>query len=208
MRRVAFTAIAALALAAPADAQNPDGKFMIRVRALSLTPADKSDAIASPAVPADAITVSDKIFPEVDLSYFINKSWAVELVLTYPQQHDVKLSGTKIGTFKHLPPSLLLQYHLLPSAKFRPYIGAGGNLTLISDVALNVPGVGALTLDDASVGFALQGGADIDLGGKGWFLNLDAKYVTIGSDVKAGSTKISAVQVNPILLSAGLGVRF
>jgi outer membrane protein len=208
MKRLFSVAIAALALSSSAQAQNPDGKFMIRLRALSLTPANKSDAIASPAVPADRITVSDKVFPEVDLSYFLTKSWAVELVLTYPQQHDVELSGTKIGTFKHLPPSLLLQYHLLPSAKFRPYVGAGGNLTLISDVALNVPGVGVLDLDDASVGFALQGGADIDLGGKGWFLNLDAKYVTIASDVKLGSTRISAVQVNPILLSAGLGVRF
>lgn len=208
MKRLIIVALATLAITAPLTAQNPDGKFMVRVRALSLTPANTSDAIASPSVPADAITVSDKIFPEVDLSWFLTKSWALELVLTYPQQHDVELSGTKIGTFKHLPPSLLLQYHLLPSAKVRPYVGAGGNLTLISDVALAVPGVGTLDLDDASVGFALQGGADIALGGKGWFLNLDAKYVTIASDVKVGSTKISAVQVNPILLSAGIGVRF
>ena len=208
MKRTFALALTALVLASPLAAQDPNGKFMVRFRALSLTPADKSDAIASPAVPADAITVSSKIFPEVDLSYFFTKNWAAELVLTYPQQHDVKLSGTKIGTFKHLPPSLLIQYHLLPDQKFRPYVGAGGNLTLISSVDLRVPGVGVLDLDDASVGFALQGGADIDLGGKGWFLNLDAKYVTIGSDVKLGTTKISAVQVNPILLSAGLGIRF
>lgn len=208
MKRTLLAALVALAVSSPAAAQNPNGKFMIRVRALSLSPANKSDAIASPAVPADAITVSSKIFPEVDLSWFFSRNFAAELVLTYPQQHDVELSDTKIGTFKHLPPSLLLQYHLLPDQKFRPYVGVGGNLTLISGVDLNVPGVGKLNLDDASIGFALQGGADIDLGGKGWFLNVDAKYVTIGSDVKLGSTKISAVQVNPVLLSAGIGVRF
>ena len=201
-------ALALVLVASPVAAQKADGPFMIRLRALSLSPANKSDAITSPAVPADAITVSDKIFPEVDLSWFFQKNWAAELVLTYPQQHDVKLSGTKIGTFKHLPPSLLIQYHLLPDAAFRPYLGVGGNLTLISSVDLNVPGVGALDLSSSSVGVAAQAGADIKLGTAGWFLNLDAKYVTIGSDVKVGSTKISAVQVNPILLSAGLGIRF
>ncbi|MCC6929637.1 MAG: OmpW family protein [Gemmatimonadaceae bacterium] len=207
--KVVVALLGALTLAsAPVAAQQPaEGKFMVRLRALSLTPADKSDAIPSLSVAADAITVSKKIFPEVDVSYFFTKNVAAELVLTYPQQHDVELNGAKIGTFKHLPPSLLLQYHFLPEGVFRPYIGAGANLTLISSVDIKVANVGALDLESSSVGVAGQLGADIKVGAK-HFLNIDIKKVTIGSDVTKGGTKVSAVKVDPLLLSVGFGIRF
>ena len=207
--KVVVALLGALALAsAPVAAQQPaEGKFMVRLRALSLTPADKSDAIPSLSVAADAITVSKKIFPEVDVSYFFTKNVAAELVLTYPQQHDVELNGTKIGTFKHLPPSLLVQYHFIPDGVFRPYVGAGANLTLISNVDINVASVGALDLESSSVGVVGQLGADIKVGSK-HFLNIDLKKVTIGSDVTKGGTKVSAVKVDPLLLSVGFGIRF
>ena len=198
---------ALLALSASAGAQSTEGPWMVRVRALSLTPANKSDAIPSLNVAADKITVSDKIFPEIDIAYFFTKNIAAELVLTYPQQHDVELNGSKIGTFKHLPPTLLAQYHFLPAGVIRPYVGVGANLTLISDVDIRVANVGALDLESSSVGAAAQIGADIKLM-PGKFLNIDVKKVMIGSDVTLGSTKVSAVKVDPILVSIGLGIRF
>ncbi|MBP6774221.1 MAG: OmpW family protein [Gemmatimonadaceae bacterium] len=198
---------ALLALSASAGAQSTEGPWMVRVRALSLTPANKSDAIPSLNVAADKITVSDKIFPEIDIAYFFTKNFAAELVLTYPQQHDVELNGSKIGTFKHLPPTLLAQYHFLPAGVIRPYVGVGANLTLISDVDIRVANVGALDLESSSVGAAAQIGADIKLM-PGKFLNIDVKKVMIGSDVTLGSTKVSAVKVDPILVSIGLGIRF
>ncbi len=198
---------ALLALSASAGAQSTEGPWMVRVRALSLTPANKSDAIPSLNVAADKITVSDKIFPEIDIAYFFTKNIAAELVLTYPQQHDVELNGSKIGTFKHLPPTLLAQYHFLPAGVIRPYVGVGANLTLISDVDIRVANVGALDLESSSVGAAAQIGADIKLM-PGKFLNVDVKKVMIGSDVTLGSSKVSAVKVDPILVSIGLGIRF
>jgi outer membrane protein len=206
--RSILLATAMFAIAIPLAAQSGEGAFMVRVRGLYLSPTNKSDAIPSLSVAADAITVSDKVFPEIDFTYFLAKSFAAELVLTYPQQHDVKLNGTKIGTFKHLPPTLLLQYHFMPEGMVRPYIGVGANLTLISDVSLNVTGVGALKLEKSSVGVAGQVGADVKVA-KGIFLNFDAKKVTIGSDVMtAAGAKVSAVKVDPFLLSVGLGLRF
>ena len=78
---------------------------------------------------------------------------------------------------------------------------------LISKVDLNVPGVGALDLESSSIGGAAQVGADVQLA-PGFFLNVDAKKVMIGSDVTAGGTKVSAVKVDPWLLSVGIGRRF
>lgn len=211
-RRLALAGVvlaAALPLAAQSSAPAAEGKWMVRVRALSLVPADQSDAIPSLNVPADAITVSKKVFPEIDISYFFTRHIAAELVLTYPQEHDVKVAGTKIGTFKHLPPTLLAQWHFLPTGTIRPYVGAGVNLTLISSVDLAVPNVGALDLESSSIGVAGQVGVDVRVAPK-WFVNADAKYVTIGSDVTlaANGTKVSKVGVNPYLLSLGVGYRF
>jgi outer membrane protein len=209
MRLLSSSALvgALLALSAPVAAQSTEGPWMIRVRALSLTPADKSDAIPSLGVAADAITVSSKVFPEIDIAYFFQKSLSAELVLTYPQQHDVKLNGTKIGTFKHLPPTLLAQYHFLPDGAFRPYLGAGVNVTMISNVNIAVPGVGALGLGSSSVGVAGQAGADIKLADN-QFLNIDIKKVQLGTDVTAGGNKVSAVKIDPWLISVGYGFRF
>lgn len=133
-----------------------EGRFMVRVRAVNLDPANDSDAIPALGVPSDAIEVEDRVIPEIDFTYFLTKNIAAELVLTYPQKHDVSLSGTKIGSFKHLPPTLTLQYHFQPDAQFRPYVGAGVNYTRLSSVNLAVPGVGELDLENDSIGGALK----------------------------------------------------
>lgn len=215
MRKTSLALLAAAvagALALPAAAAEPN-PWMVRVRALYMDPADKSDPVPALGVPANAITVSEKLFPEVDVSYFFTKHLAAELVLTYPQKHDVTVEQSvlggpvKIGSFKHLPPTLSLQYHFTPDADFRPYVGAGINYTWIMDDELEIPGVGKLTLESGSFGGSYGAGFDYRLD-KNFFLNVDVKKVYISSDVKLGGNKVSAVGVDPILYSIGLGWRF
>lgn len=202
-------AVVALGSTASITALAEEGQFMVRVRAVNLDPANDSDAIPGLGVPSDAIRVEDRVIPEIDFTYFLTKNIAAELVLTYPQKHDVSLSGTKIGSFKHLPPTLTLQYHFQPDAQFRPYVGAGVNYTRITSVNLAVPGVGALDLENDSFGGALQAGFDVKLN-QSWFLNVDIKKVWIKSDVmlKATGAKVSAVNVDPVLFGVGVGYRF
>ncbi len=215
MKKTALALIAAAVagtFALPAAAAEPN-PWMVRVRALYMDTADKSEAIPALAVPSNAITVNNKWFPEVDVSYFFTKNVAAELVLTYPQKHDVTVEESalggpvKIGTFKHLPPTLSLQYHFNPDGEFRPYVGAGVNFTMIMDDKLSVPGVGDLKLDSNSVGAAWGAGFDIKVA-KNTYLNFDVKKVYIGSDVKLNGNKVSSVDVDPILWSIGLGWRF
>jgi outer membrane protein len=203
-----FSSLTLLALALVAPGLRADeGPWLVRFRAVSLNPADKSDAIPALGVPADKITVSSKVIPEVDISYSFTPNLSTELVLTIPQEHDVKVAGTKIGTFKELPPTLLAQWHFLPGQTVNPYVGLGLNLTLISDVNLSIPGVGKLSLDSSSVGLAGQIGVDFQVA-KNCFINLDVKYVQIHSDVKLGATKVSKVNVDPMLYGVGIGYRF
>ncbi|MDR9834959.1 OmpW/AlkL family protein [Herbaspirillum huttiense] len=199
----AVAALASSFAAAPVFAQEAQSPWLVRVRAVDLSPENKSDPVGGTGA-SDRITINEKVIPELDISYFFTPNIAAELVLTYPQKQDVRLDGNKIGTFKHLPPTLLLQYHFMPEAAFSPYVGAGINYTRISGVDL----ANGLQLDSSSVGGALQIGADYKIN-KNWLINFDIKKVQISSDVKTASgTKISSVKIDPWLIGVGVGYRF
>ena len=188
-------------VAAPVYAE--ESPWLVRARATHLNPADKSAPVGGVGA-ADRISVESRIIAELDISYFFSPNIAAELVLTYPQKHSVYLDGKEIGTFKHLPPTLLAQYHFVPGSQFSPYVGAGVNVTRLSSVKL-LGGTG--DLESNSVGLALQAGIDFKID-KNWSVNLDIKRVNIRSDVMAGGATISAVKVDPILASIGIGYRF
>jgi len=203
-RHLLSLALIAVAVTVPFAASAQSSPVMVRFRAAHLVPADKSSPVPALGLAADAIDVSDKTIPEIDFTYFFTPNLAAELVLTYPQKHDVSVGGAKIGSFKHLPPSLLLQYHFMPDATFSPYAGAGINYTRISNVRLAVPGA---DLERNSFGLALQLGGDIRID-RNWSLNLDVKYVQIRADLKAGGSAIGEVKVDPMIYSVGIGYRY
>ena len=187
-------AVAAL-LAVPAFAQS-EGPWMVRARAVNLNSANGDST-------GLGLSINDKVIPEVDISYFIRPNIAAELILTYPQKHDVRSFGTKIGTLKHLPPTLTLQYHFAPTATVRPYVGAGVNYTNFSSV--NLPA--GVNVDRNSWGLAVQAGVDIAVA-KNVYLNFDLKKVQIRTDVSAAGTKVGTFKVDPLLFGVGVGYRF
>lgn len=189
--------LVAAAMAAPAMAD--ESPWMARVRLLNM----KVDNGNSPDVAGAKVTINDKTFPEVDFVYNINKNISAELVLTYPQKHDVSLQGAKIGTIKHLPPCLMLQYNFAPGTGVNPYVGAGLNYTRFMSASLP----SGITTDKSSVGAALQLGADFEIS-KNVYLNIDYKHVNIETDVKVNGTKLTTFKVDPNLFSIGIGWRF
>jgi outer membrane protein len=193
-------AFALLAASGAALAQD-SGNWLVRARALHLDSANKDSTGLN-------LSVNNKTFPEFDISYFFTPNFAAELVLTYPQKHDLRSNGAKIGTLKHLPPTLLGQYHFTGLGGFRPYLGAGVNYTIFSDVQFNPAVVAALQprIKKHSVGLALQVGVDVPVGG--WLLNVDLKKVKLETDVYAGANKAGTFKVDPVLFSVGLGKRF
>ena len=198
-------ATAVLAACGLAQAQSAAGEspWLVRARVVNIDPVNKSDPIGG-AGPADQIGVSSKAIPEVDVSYFFTRNIAAELILTYPQKHDVTLAGAPIGSFKHLPPTLTLQYHFMPEKQLSPYLGAGLNYTRISSVNL---AAGAVTLEKSSTGLALQAGVDYKID-RHWSLNLDVKKVQLRTDVFAAGAKVSNLKLDPLLVAVGVGYRF
>ena len=201
---IALAAAATLASALPAAAQDT-GNWIVRARAVHLDSANKDST-------GLGLSINNKWIPEVDITYFLSPNLAAELILTYPQKQTVHSSvlNADAGTFKHLPPTLTLQYHVTGLGSFRPYVGAGVNYTNISavhlDAASNALGA-SVNLKRNSFGLALQAGVDVPLGG-GWLLNADIKKVQIGTKVLANGASVGKFKVDPLLIGIGIGKRF
>jgi outer membrane protein len=197
----AAVSLVTLATVAPQAQAQEAGDWLVRARALHLDSANRDNTGLN-------LSVNNKTFPEVDISYFVTKQFAVELVLTYPQKHDLRSNGANIGSLKHLPPTLLAQWHF-PMGQLRPYLGAGLNYTRFSAVKFSPAVQAALNprIDKNSTGLALQVGADYDVG-DGWFVNVDLKKVRLQTDVFAGATKAGTFKVDPVLFSFGIGKKF
>ena len=116
----------------------------------------------------------------------------------------IKLNGDKVGSTRHLPPIVSLQYHFLPGAKVQPFVGVGVNYTYFFDEHLD--NGAKLELSD-SWGAAFQAGVDVAID-EHWSLGADVRYAKINSDVRIAGTKVGSVDVDPTIYSFNLGYRF
>lgn len=213
------------------------GDWVVRLRATNLSPNESSDLgkyvnknVAAGVMSNGAeLKLDNNTFPELDISYYWTKNIATELILALGSKHDVSVSkepgsvvpNQKLGSIDALPPTLTVQWHFNPDETFDPYVGAGINATFMLDrtLTLNQSSVGALQgskikIERDSFGPALQAGLDVNLK-DGWLLNADVKYVWLDTDVKlrnplAGNswTKIDSLDINPWVISLGIGKRF
>ena len=175
---------------------------MVRVRAIQLDSANKDST-------GLGLSINDKVIPEIDFSWFFTPQIAAELVLTWPQKHTLYSNGAEIGTLKHLPPTLTLQYHFTGLGEFKPYVGAGVNYTRFSSVEFSPAVQAALnpSVDQNSFGLAFQVGADYKVA-KNTYINLDVKKVQIRTDVLSNGAKVGEFRVDPWLIGLGVGWRF
>ena len=194
-----IVAVAALCLLGSGAALAQDfkaGNLLVRARAVHLDSANKDSTGLD-------LAVNDKWLPEVDFTYFLSSNLAAELILTVPQKHTLTAGGVPIGSLKHLPPTLTVQYHFTDFGAFKPYVGAGLNYTRFSSV--NLPA--GVDIKRNSFGLALQAGMDFRLTDT-MYLNVDVKKVQIATKVSAGGTEIGKLKVDPLLLGVGVGWKF
>lgn len=119
--------------------------------------------------------------------------------------------GATGGDIDMIPITGILRWHLLPNAMIDPYIGGGAAYVLLEDGDDGIEGFDQLDFDD-DVGFAVNAGVGIRLGER-FGLNVDAKYVPLETNATAvvvggGETADGRVEISPIIVSAGLSLRF
>lgn len=215
MQKKVLMAVAASTLFASSSVFAEAGDWMVRIRAVHVGWMQESGSVAALAVPANGIHLEKKTIPEVDISYFLTKNLAAELILTYPQKHMVRVTQSAAGAFdagslKELPPALTLQYHFMPDAQFRPYVGAGFNYTTFLSVnlaPLNSISGGTASIDRSNFGGVLQAGFDVKVGTNS-YINFDVKKVYIQTDLALNGTKLSTIKGDPLLVGIGYGFKF
>jgi outer membrane protein len=207
-------AAALVAAFAPTFAFAEAGDWVVRARVVDVNPDVSSKLDTTTALfPGSKLNVDDNVIPELDISYYITKNIAAELILALGTRHDVNIEGAapaKLGSVNVLPPTLTAQWHFNPDQTIDPYLGAGLNYTHSFDKSLNLGAV-PIEVDRNMFGFVAQAGVDINLK-DGWLINADVKYITMNTDVKAnlgaGFVKIDDLDINPWVFGIGIGKKF
>jgi len=158
---------------------------------------------------------SDAVIPELDLSYYFTKNWAVELVCCI-SYHNLYLDGgslanTKVGHTLIFPPTLFAQYHITDFGKFQPYVGIGVNYTHYFSTSPNGALLSYAAIRD-SWGVAGQVGFDYMLDDH-WGLNFNVKKIMMQPHVNAGIAGgpinlTGQADINPWMFSGGITFRF
>ena len=200
-----------------AQAYAEEGDWLVRIRGIIVAPTESSSSV-TPGFPDGTVSVSNAIMPELDFTYFLTERVGAELILaTTP--HDISGEGSlsgleQIAETMALPPTLTLQYHFMPDARVRPYLGVGVNYTIFYDedvTASLTNAIGSTTIDlDDSVGVAIQLGIDFDVTER-VFMNFDIKYIdiaTTGTLNTGGMINTVDVDLDPIVAGIGFGMRF
>ncbi|MEM6376438.1 MAG: OmpW family outer membrane protein, partial [Pseudomonadota bacterium] len=131
----------------------------------------------------------------------------IELLASWPFEHDINLGGNKVASTKHLPPTLSLQYYFTNSSDWTPFIGAGVNYTHFFDESTSGALTGAnISLDD-SFGIALHAGVDYRISARG-SLRADLRWIDIDTDVKVNGTDIGEVSIDPIVYGLSYVIDF
>jgi len=220
MYKSLFTAsLLALAIAAPVAQAHQAGDIIVRAGAITVDPHEDSSNVKIGGVKAagTAATLDSDTQLGLNFAYMLTDKLGIELLAATPFSHDVGtkgLGGLKLGSVKHLPPTLSLVYYPLDSkSAFQPYVGVGINYTWFFDTELSSEaegkGFSGLDMKD-SWGLAGQIGMDYMLTDN-LMLNAQVRYIdieTTGTTYLNGDKVKVDVDVDPFVYMVGLGYKF
>jgi len=186
---------AALSLAAaPAMAQSR-GEWTMSAGVHQVAPKSNNGALGGGTLQVD---VDNDIKPTITGEYFIADNLGIEVLAALPFKHDINIDGLgRVGSTKHLPPVVSLQYHFNSTGKVSPFLGAGINYTtFFSEGTGGALAGSSLKLDD-SWGLALHAGLDFAVSDNG-ALRVDLRWIDIDSKVKLDGQKMGTVNIDPL----------
>ena len=221
----------ALALAAPIAHAHEAGDILVRAGAITVNPKADSGSVKVDQGPLAGTNLGGKATMSSDtqlglnFAYMLTNHVGIELLAATPFEHDVKIKNTgldaangKLGTLKHLPPTLSVVYYPLDSKSvFQPYVGAGINYTWIYDEHVG-SSASAAGFDNFkaknSWGMAFQIGADymltdnIMINAQARYIDIDTRATVENNAVAPGTRAKVNVDVDPFVYMVGLGYKF
>ncbi|HEY1070506.1 MAG TPA: OmpW family outer membrane protein [Thermomonas sp.] len=189
----------ALALAAsPALAQSA-GTWTVGVGVHNVAPKSNNGTLVGTPLGDLKMDVGNNARPTVTAEYFVKDNLGVEVLAALPFQHDIDVVGVgKVGSTKHLPPTVSLQYHF-GKGKVRPFIGAGVNYTRFFSTKTEGAIAGTSLSLSSSWGLAGHVGVDFQLSDKG-ALRIDYRMIDIDTKVKLNGANLgtrNTVNIDP-----------
>ncbi len=219
-----FLAPALLAVSVTAQAHEA-GDIIVRAGAVTVDPREESSGIKLGSTDLGGkATVDSDTQLGLNFAYMLTDNVGLELLAATPFSHNVDVAGSpagldalngKLGTIKHLPPTVsVVWYPLHSNSVFQPYLGAGVNFTWFFDESVSseakAKNFRGLDLEN-SWGLAAQIGADFMLTDR-IMLNGQIRYIDIDS---TGTTNLDGVgrlkvdvDVDPMVYMVGLGYKF
>lgn len=197
---VILAVVAALGIlsTSPAMARNA-GNTVVRVGAAMVDPAGDGLTVSG----VGTVKPDDNTQLGIGVTHMLTDTVGIGVLGATPFKHDLLVAGTKVGTTRHLPPTVTVQYHPKMDGQLQPYVGAGVNYTQFYNETL---ALGDLELDE-SVGLALEAGLDYAIS-KNVGLNAAVWNVDIDTDASLGGTKLGTVEVDPWVYMLGAYYEF
>ena len=191
-------ASALVVAATPAFAQSA-GTWTVGIGAHNVAPKSNNGTLTATPLGNLKMDVGNNARPTVTAEYFLKDNLGVEVLAALLFQHDIDVVGVgKVGSTKHLPPTVSLQYHF-GQGKVRPFVGIGVNYTTFFSTKTEGPIAGTnLDLSD-SWGLAGHIGVDFRISEKG-ALRVDYRTIDIDTKVKLNGAKLgtrNTVNIDP-----------
>lgn len=188
--------------AASGGFSNPDAHWVVRFGVHVVDPSSTDHPVAGMK-----LSTGNSTRPSGSLEYLLTPNWGFDVLAALPFQHTVHLNGNRAVRTKQLPPTLGVNYHFLPQARFSPFVGAGINYTHFYGTG----GSGILAGDrvhiEDSWGAAAHAGLDFHLSQK-WLLTADVRWIRIRGDVKVDGANVGQARIDPLVYGVSVGYRF
>lgn len=203
MNRHTPTLLAAALLLASAPAFA--GDWWARGGVTHINPASGNGTLAGGAL---AVDIDSNAQLGLSVGRFLTDQWAIDVLAATPFKHSASLNGARAVDFKHLPPTVSLQYYFGDrNAAVRPFVGAGVNFTWVYDEQERGPVAGTRVDLDNSWGLAAQAGLLWNFSDN-WHATADVRWIDIDSEARLNGAVIGTANVDPTILSVMIGTTF
>ena len=199
LKQVALIALLGMSASAMA------GQWQVKVGASSLAPTEDQNVLANGAFTNVEASQEYGFTPSVE--YFFNDNFSAELLLATPFEHDVTSNGTKIASFKHLPPTITAKYNFKNSTGFTPYVGVGATVVIPWDEEIVIDGAKL----NADVGYGVAGQVGFNFqpaDANNWGVFADVRYADVKSELELNGNAIGDLEVNPWVYTLGYSYKF
>ena len=189
------------------------GRWFLRAGASRLSLSNKLNlSVGGAPFPGAALHTDAHYTPTVQIGWNIDDSFAAVATVGLPPTIDASGGGTaaplgKLSQVTYGPSALTLQYHILNTGIFRPYVGAGASyLMIFKSTDAGVIQTTHMTRDLAPV---VELGADFMVNDRyGFFIDAKKSWLeTTASGTLFGAPMVGHAPIHPLVLSLGTTFR-